>query len=300
MFREFFLKNHINLNINVVEGIDISNIHIILIHVHGVGSHFQNVYNSLDEFNERDKFFSKFNFKSFALEFHGHGKSDGTRCAINNFDDLIYDLAIVTNYISKKYNKPIYLFGESMGCAVIFKYCITIPNNISGVIFLSPLCGIDKNLKPNCLIKNILLGLSKICPNLQLVSTTRNMSKQATENVEYIKAKQNNPYFYKNSHRLCTGRELLEVSDWIEKNSHSFNKPILIFHGKNDHITDPLITQKVFNEISSSNKELYLIENGQHILLLDNNKDSIIPEFIFVKTLIWLQKNIEKKITISN
>jgi caffeoylshikimate esterase len=294
MLREFFLKNHIDLSINVIEGKDISNIKGIIIHIHGVGSHFQPVYQSLDEFDERDNFFSRFDYKSFALEFHGHGKSTGLRCSIMDFNNLIDDLSILVNHISEKYSQPIYLFGESMGCAVIFKYCIVKKNNISGVIFLSPLCGIDEKLKPNKLLKNILLKISNIAPNLQLVSTTKNMSKQSTYNKHYLKAKENNDYFYKHSHRLCTGRELLYISEWIEDNCHLFTKPILIFHGEKDHITDPLITKQVFNKISSSDKELHLIKNGHHILLVDNYDDSIIPEFIIIKTINWIDKNIEK------
>jgi alpha-beta hydrolase superfamily lysophospholipase len=294
MLQEIFLKNHIDLDINIIEGQNLKNIKAIIIHVHGVGSHFQPVYHSLDEFDERDNFFSRFGYKSFALEFHGHGKSQGLKCAINSFDDLVNDLDIIVKYVSKKYSYPIYLFGESMGCAVIFKYCITKMNNIRGVIFLSPLCGIDKNLKPNKVLKNILLGLSNIAPNLQLVSTTKNMAKKSTLNNEYLLAKNNNQYFYKDSHRLCTGRELLHVSEWIDENCHLFSKPILFFHGDKDSITDPEITKDVFNKISSTDKQLFMIKEGYHILLLDNYKDSIIPEYILTKTINWLDKNIEK------
>lgn len=294
MLREIFLKNHIDLDINIIEGKDVSTIKGIIIHVHGVGSHFQPVYHSMDEFDERDKFFVKFGYKSFALEFHGHGKSQGLKCAINSFDDLVSDLDKVVKYVSNKYSYPIYLLGESMGCAVIFKYCITKQNNINGVIFLSPLCGIDKNLKPNKVLKNILLGLSNIAPNLQLVSTTKDMAKKSTLNNDYLQAKNNNQYFYKHSHRLCTGRELLHVSEWIEENSHLFSKPVLFFHGEKDSITDPEITKTVFNRISSTNKKLYMIKDGYHILLLDNYKDSMIPEYILTKTINWLDKNIEK------
>ena len=49
-----------------------ANIKGIIIYIHGMGSHFQPVYYSIDEFTVRDEFFSKFGFKSFALEFHLH------------------------------------------------------------------------------------------------------------------------------------------------------------------------------------------------------------------------------------
>ena len=99
--KEFYLINKINKKINILEGKEINDINGIIIHIHGLGSHFQNLYNSLDEFENRDNLFSRFNYKSFALEFHGHGKSEGDRCKINSFDDLLDDLETLINYLNK-------------------------------------------------------------------------------------------------------------------------------------------------------------------------------------------------------
>ena len=292
MSYEFFLKNHINLNINVIEGKDMSNIKGIIIYIHGIGSHFQAVYHSIDEFTVRDDYFSKFGFKSFALEFHGHGKSNGLRCSINSFDDLVDDLDVLVKYISNKYTYPIYLFGESMGCAVIFKYCITKINNVVGVIFISPLCGIDEKLKLNKVLENILIGLSIIAPNLQLLYVIKNIKNNSTLNNNYLIARNNNSYFYKDNHRLCTGREILYISKWIKENCHLFNKSILIFHGDEDMITSIETTKLVFDKILSQRKHLIIIKGGYHILLLDNYKDSMIPEYILTKTVKWLYKSL--------
>lgn len=106
--------------INIIEGKHIDNIKGIIIHVHGIGSHFQYVYDSLDEFSERDLFFSEMNYKSFAFEFYGHGKSHGERCHINDFNDLVSDLVSVITYIKTIYKDiNFFLLAESMGCAVV-------------------------------------------------------------------------------------------------------------------------------------------------------------------------------------
>ena len=46
--------------INVLEGVEIKNVKAIMLNVHGLGSHFQFTYDTLDEIGNRDKFFSKF------------------------------------------------------------------------------------------------------------------------------------------------------------------------------------------------------------------------------------------------
>ena len=193
--KQFHLKNHLNLNINILEGIHTGNIKGIIINIHGLGSHFQAVYDCIDEFTCKDSFFTKFNFKSFALEFHGHGKSEGKKCFINNFDDLIEDLDMLIKHIESQYDQPIYLVCESMGCAVAFKYCIIKKNKIKGVIFLAPLFGINSKLKPNILLKNILLPISYIFPWLPLISSSSNLKSLATLNETYNNLKEKNKYF---------------------------------------------------------------------------------------------------------
>ena len=51
---EFFIKSKFG-KINVIEGKYIYNPLGIIIHIHGLGSHFQYVYDTPNEFNYRDK-----------------------------------------------------------------------------------------------------------------------------------------------------------------------------------------------------------------------------------------------------
>ena len=96
---EFTLKNKKLKKINIIEGTSNKNIKAIIIHIHGIGSHFQPLFECIDDFKYRDELFCKFNYKSFGLEFHGHGKSEGTKCSISNFDDLLDDLDTLVKFI---------------------------------------------------------------------------------------------------------------------------------------------------------------------------------------------------------
>lgn len=291
---EYFVKSK-NGKINIIEGKNIIDVKAVILHVHGVGSHFQYVLSNLDDFSERDNYLSKFNFKSIAFEFHGHGKSDGLQCYINDFDDLLDDLNTVLYYINNIYlNKPIYLFAESMGAAVCLKYLINQKNQIiKGLILISPMFGIDDHLKPNKLIINLLLFASKIIPTWKLATTTKKMSNETVINKEYIKAKQLCPYSYRETQRLSTVRELYFNSLWILDNAKDMHIdiPILIFHGLNDKITTPIATQIVFEKIKCNDKELILLPQSEHSLLIANNSDDLTPNFIIAKIVVWLNNH---------
>jgi acylglycerol lipase len=289
--KEFTLINKRKQKLNIISGKEINNIKGIIIHLHGLGSHFQPIYKSTDEFIERDILFSKFDYKSYGLEFHGHGKSEGLQCYIQSFDDLLDDLEILLNYIENIYkSKLIFIFGESMGCAVALKYCICRENNIKGLIFMAPLFGIDDNLIPNFFIKSILLCLVRLFPQHKLLKNTNSVANVSTNNKKFIEAKEANIFNYHGSHRLCTGKELLYISEWIKNNGHLLKTPILIFHGLEDYITNPKITQKIFDKIESKKKELYLLETAQHCLLIESENYSILPSYIISKSIYWMEE----------
>lgn len=292
--KQFLISSKLG-NINVLEGKDVENIKGIILNIHGVGSHFQFVYPTLDELSYRDNFFSKFGYKTFGLEFYGHGKSNGIRCLINNFDDLICDLVTVLVYIRNRYPETkIYTLAESMGGAVVLKYIIqNISNVLAGAIFISPMCGIDDHLKPNPVITKLLLLTSHVLPRLKLALTTRKMSSESAINDEYIIAKNLCSYSYNNAHRLGTVRELYKTSLWIPDNCHNISIPILMFHGFHDKITPISKTIEVFNKINQSapikEKGLVLLPNSEHCLLVPENVDDLTPNYIYVKILAWLE-----------
>lgn len=284
-------NNHL---INILEGTHINDPKAVILNVHGLGSHFQYIYPNLDELVCKDRFFSKFNFKTFGFEFRGHGKSFGTRCYINDFDILLEDLDCVIKFINKKYpNINIFMCAESMGGAVCLKYLISNSQikYIKGLILLSPLCGIDEHLKPSPLVTNILLILSKIIPKAKLAFTTKKMGSETVINQEFLDAKENCPYGYRGAHRLGTVRELLKISLWLPENVETINYPTIFFHGLHDRITTPSGSIDSFNKIKNKNKELVLFPESEHCLLVPNNYDDLTPNFIYVKILDWIEKN---------
>ena len=304
---QYLIKSKLG-NINIIEGIDVPNAQAIILHIHGIGSHFQFVYKNLDDFSERDYHLSKFDYKSVCFEFYGHGKSEGPRCCINNFDDLVDDLIAVILHLKTKFSNksskhiPIYLFAESMGAAVCLKFIITSTNldaldAISGLIFISPMCGINPDLKPGPIMTSILMFASNIIPEWKLVTTTNKMGTRNVINKDFIKARDASPYIYKGAHRLSTARELYLNSLWTPENAHLINKSakskskpisILIFQGLCDKITPYACTKHVFDQIPLDNKELVLLPSSEHCLLVQNNESDLTPNFIIAKIVCWL------------
>jgi len=291
--KQFMIKNLKNLDLNILEGEHIEIPKALLIHVHGIGSHFQEIYYCEDSLIYKDLLFKRSNIKSFAVELHGHGKSDGLRCSIDRFDDLVDDLYCLIIYLKNNTyaNLPIFILAESMGGAVAIRYNIKyqFETQIKGYILLSPLCGIDDRLKPNPISISILMCLSYYIPTYQALSTTTKM-KTDIHNKEYLKLKDECKYSYHDKMRLNTARECYYISLWINDYGHLFNAPVFLLHGLSDTITNPEQSINFYDKVPNKIKDIYLPENKDHSLLIKENDYDRHPSIVLNKINYWINK----------
>ena len=286
--REFSLINYNGLKLNILEGDYVNGPKAIIINIHGIGSHFQPISpeNNFDSFYTRDEFFIKYNIKSYALEFHGHGKSEGDKCLINDFDDLIGDIKVLVDFINMRYpSVNIFLMAESMGGNVAIRYCIRY-NDIKGLILLSPMCGIKDDIIPNWFIRKLLVPISHIIPNLPLIAG--HQSEMSVNNVEYNKMKKQCIYNYHGYIKLGTGRECLNASLSLPSIVHNFMTPVIAFHDIDDKITDACTTELFINNCNSLDKQFISIKNSHHSLLLKNDDNTNNPKEILDNIVSWV------------
>ena len=290
LYHEFYLINKNNLKLNILEGCYLNSPEAIVVNIHGIGSHFQPIINDtcFDNFFSRDKIFSSKKIKSYALEFQGHGKSEGAKCLINDFNDLIEDIRVLIEYLNQRYpSVKKYLIAESMGGNAAIRYCAKY-NDIDGLILLSPMCGIQDEIIPSCCLRNILLPLSYILPNLPLIAG--HQSEMSVHNKKYNELKKKCKYNYHGYIKLATGRECLNASLTIGDVINKFKTRVIAFHDLDDRITDPHITELFIKHCKSNDKEFVPIENSHHCLLLSNDQKTNNPLDIINRIINWITK----------
>jgi alpha-beta hydrolase superfamily lysophospholipase len=288
--KEYYIESKNNM-INVIEGDDVEDCKAVMLHIHGLGTHFQFICDTHDALINRDKFYSYYRYKTFGFEFSGHGKSKGSRCVVYNFNDLIDDLQCVLNLIHKSYsNKKVFLVGESMGGAVIIKYIAEKFHDIAGIILLSPMCGIDEEMVPTPFMVNLLHYTSLIFPLLPY-NMNKNITENSITNESYKIAYYNNKYTYRGNYPLCTLREMYNTSIIIPSYATEIDVPILIIHGRDDNITKCSISVNFFNSITHQNKKLILINGKGHNMLVPKTQLDTYPQTIYNDILDWIDNN---------
>ncbi len=224
-----------------------------IILVHGVGEHsgrYENLLKSL-----ADKKISV-----FAIDHRGHGKSDGKRGHIDSFMDYVYDLKLFLEFI-KEENKglPVILFGHSMGGVIATKYAMTYPDDLSMLVISSP--GYTPAFKvpawKNSVASFFSSRISSLTfPNGLIVS-------DLSHDQDTITAYNNDPLV----HNKITARwavEFMRAGQECISNAASIKKPLLVFHGKEDHICDYKAAEQFYNDASSAVKKLFVFDGLYH------------------------------------
>jgi acylglycerol lipase len=290
MMREFNLISN-NKNINIITH-SINNPSCILIHIHGLCSNFQNDTYTMNDFKNRVTFLSKISILSYGLELEGHGKSEGTRGYIYEFDRLVSNFDSLFNFVKCEHpNIPVFVLAESMGAVVIIKSIIIINNyKLNGIILLSPYFKVCDNLMPSEFIQKIVCKLSYIFPTQKIAGD--NKIDNWCSNKKYILLSSLNKYKYRGKFMLSTVREIHLNSLFVNENAHKVFTPILAIHSKDDSVTCYKGTINFINNIKSEDKEVFLLDKGNHTLLVPLDDNDYYPTIIMSKIVNWINKRI--------
>src|SRR6266850_3593261 len=70
-----------------------------------------------------------------AFDLRGHGKSTGKRVSVRSFNEYLNDLDLVLNRARESApGKPLFLFGHSMGGAIVTSYTLTFRPKLDGLV----------------------------------------------------------------------------------------------------------------------------------------------------------------------
>ncbi|CAH9105589.1 unnamed protein product [Cuscuta europaea] len=227
----------------------------------------------------------------FAMDYPGFGLSEGLHGYVHSFDQLVDD--VVENFSKVKENQkwcslPSFLFGQSMGGAVALKVHLKQPHAWSGAVLVAPMCKIADDMTPPWLLAKILIGMANFLPKLKLVPQT-DLAEAAFRDKKKKEQAAYNVIAYKHKPRLRTAVELLRTTQEIEKLLESVSLPLLILHGKNDKVTDPSVSQALYEKANSKDKKLNLYDEAWHSLL-EGEPDEMIHR-VFGDIISWLDQH---------
>lgn len=203
----------------------------VVIIVHGLGEHSS-------RYNHMAKFFNEKNIVVYSFDHCGHGRSSGVRGDIPSYDHACNEINYLIEVAQKEFPlTPVFLYGHSLGGAIVLYYAVSKDSNIKGIICTSPALKTGAPLPPLKIIFAKILNA--IVPKVTMNNGLDVNNLSHDQNV--INAYKEDPLVHPNiSVRL--GMELIENGAFLVENANQIKYPVLLLQGEKDHLVNPKST----------------------------------------------------------
>jgi len=239
----------------------------VLIVVHGLRDHSS-------RYGELAEHLVGQGFAVYAFDLRGHGHSEGVRVHIDSFDEYTSDLGLFLDRVRQREpGRPVFLFGHSMGGAIVTLFTLEKKPDIQGLVLSAPA------LKPGADVSRALIATTKvvggILPNLKVLELD---PKQFSRDPAVVKENETDPLIYQDGGPARTASRLLGALNTISERMEEVSTPVLVMHGTADTVTDPEGSKALVKEARSTDKTLKLYSGLYHDLLHEPEKAEVLGD----------------------
>lgn len=215
----------------------------------------------------------------------GHGQTPGKRGVIGSPKRLMDDLTEIIGYAQSLCpEKPVFLYGHSMGALEVLYYTLRYQPKINAVIATSP--PLDNATASKA--QRVLVGaLKRVLPNLAVPSQLS--TSALSRDPEIVKAYINDPLVH-DKVSVALGGFLIDAAEYVLAHASDWKLPLYLAHGDADAICPYNGSKQFMNGLKPDAPVSFVtVEGAYHETHNEPGKESSIAE-----RLDWLDKQVEQ------
>lgn len=212
-----------------------------------------------------------------AYDHRGHGHSEGLRVHVERFGEFVDDLAVAVAWAhEERGDRPLFLLGHSLGGLIVARYLVDhAADRLAGVILSSPALQIPSDLSP--LLQRIAGPVSRFLPRLR---TTRLDLAHLSRDPAVARAYAEDPLCDTGGVRARLGHEVLETTRLVRRHPEAFTRPLLLYHGTADRITDPGGSRWLYAQAPAEDKTLHLYDGFYHETHNEPERERVLDDLV--------------------
>jgi acylglycerol lipase len=216
----------------------------------------------------------------YGIDHIGHGKSDGKRVFVEEFQDYTKTLKTYFDMIQEwQPEKPVFLMGHSMGGLIGAAYLLEHQDELSGAVFSGPGIKVPDNISQ----ATIFIGkmLSGILPRAGLIKLN---SEYISRDPAVVDAYVNDPLVYTGKVTARLGAELIKTMQLVTEQAARITLPIIIAQGGDDKVVDPSGARLLYDSVGSKDKTIKMYNGFYHEIFNEPEHEQVLND---VKT--WIE-----------
>lgn len=243
----------------------------VIVIVHGLGEHSGRYIPLIEAMSQKSIGF-------YAYDQRGHGRSRGLKGHTPSFNHLADDLGKFLKLISvHEQNRPIFLFGHSLGGLVCLKYLVNLHRK-GGVI------------PTGVMLSNPILNLALPVPQWKIVAS-RSFAKlmprirfhnevslaELSHDPKVGEAYMTDPLTHQ---KISAGMycDMIKTMKDVQDEAGLVSSAMLFMVGSEDRIIDPKKTEEFYSNLNCDNKKLIVYPEYRHELIHEIGKEKVFSD----------------------
>ena len=201
----------------------------------------------------------------YADDHMGHGRSEGERALITNFDHVLDDLHTLAGIARTENPKvPFVLVGHSMGGLLSGRFAQRWPEEVSGIAFCGSVIGDWQWARD-------VLDASEL-PHVTF--NPLDVSRDPLAGASYAE----DPLVYHGQYKRGLLEAEVEALDQFADNIDKLTMPVAVLHGTEDPFVPYQRSVQAVHDMPTVDVTIHLYEGGRHEVLNDINRDEVISD----------------------
>jgi acylglycerol lipase len=209
----------------------------------------------------------------YALDHHGHGRSEGRRGRIS-FPDAVEDIdRLVSLAVDEHPGRPVFLLGHSMGGSLALHYGLAHGSRLSGLIVSGPLVQVEG--RPAAKLLGRLLGA--VAPNLPVARLDPSL---ISRDPDVVRAYVEDPLVHHDPLPAGTVSEFLRRAETLPEHVSAISTPTLLMYGTGDRLCDPKGAELVSQRIGAADLTTIPYEGLHHEIFNEPEREQVLDDMI--------------------
>ena len=239
----------------------------VLLIVHGLAEHSGRYMNVVNHF-------VPLGYAVYGIDYLGHGKSDGPRVYVKEFNDYIDTLSVYVDMVRKwQPGKPSFLLGHSMGALVSAIFLLDHQDELTGAILSGPSVKAPSNTSPITI--GMVRFLSILLPKIGVLQLE---AKGVSRDPAVVKAYISDPLVHTRKTTARLTYEILKAMQRVTAEASKITLPVLIVQGSADRLVDPDGARMLHDTVGSVDKRIKIYDGLYHEVFNEPEHDQVLGD----------------------
>jgi len=235
--------------------------------VHGLAEHS-------GRYGEVASFFADADIATYALDLPGHGKSDGKRGHIGNFEEYTDALGQLLSLAKQVHpDIPFVLLGHSMGGLIAADFLLQRQSEFVAAVLTG--AAIQSPQQPSSIVLFVNRVIAAVAPRFGVL---RMDASGISRDPQVVSDYENDPLVYRGKVTAGLVTALFSAMNRVVVNAESIRLPMLIMHGSVDSLTAVEGSKLLHDTISSEDKKIVIYDSLYHEILNEPERRKVMGD----------------------